>query len=101
MIENAMLGRSESTRAVAERGRAALRFLERATHCSMCKRAKPSHTYDSWAASGQLPYRAFCEVCRHRRPTPLSPRVQQQMTARRRRLEDAERELAAMRPRRR
>jgi hypothetical protein len=101
MSENAMRGQTESTRAVAERGRAALELLRRATHCEGCKKAKPSHMR-GWGASsgiGMRTYHVLCEVCSRRRPT-LSPRPQQ-MAAQLRRLDDAERELAAMWPSRR
>jgi hypothetical protein len=101
MVENAMRGGLGSAHAVAERGRAAIECLRRATHCSSCKKAKSSHMRGWGASSGMRTFRVLCERCSSQRPAPLSPLAQQQNAAQWRRLEEAERELAAMRPGRR
>lgn len=100
MVENTR-GRLENVRAVAEKGRLAQEFLRRATHCDRCKRAKPSNMRGWGASSGMRTFRVLCDVCSRRRPASLSTRQQHQTAAQWRRLEQAEQELAAVRPGRR
>ena len=103
MVEIADRRGRETATAVWKRGQVALECLERATNCTRCHAWKPVEAR-GWAAATSTYFRGvhvLCPTCRRRRTPALSKRDQEQAAARWRRLDEAERELAAVWPRRR